>query len=66
MVKWTPISPIDDEKVFCLDLANCMHDDFFSKSHTKDEEIEYTCQIALQPRYIAEKIDMCGKGVATT
>ena len=43
-----------------------MHDDFLSKSFTKDEEIDYTCQIALQPCYIAQKIDMHGTGTAST
>ena len=34
-----------------------MHDDFVSQSLTKDEEIELSCQIALSPSYIAQKID---------
>ena len=56
-VRWTPLFPIDEKKGFCPDLASCMHDDFVSQSLTEDEQIGLSCQIALRPTYISQKID---------
>ena len=53
----TLLSPTDEQNGFCLDLASSIHDGFVSQSLTKDEEIDLSCQIALRPSYIAQKID---------
>ena len=51
------MSPLDEQKGFCLDIASCMLDEFIFQSLTKDEEIELSCQIARSPTYIAQRID---------
>ena len=56
-MRWTPLSPIDEQKGLCLDLASSMYDVIVSQSLTKDAEIGLSCQIALRPNYIAQKID---------
>ena len=45
-VKWTPISVLDNEKEYCLDIASCMYNDFVSRLLSKDDDIDFTCQIA--------------------
>ena len=55
-VKWTPISPLDHEKGYCLDIASCMYNDFVSRSLSKDDDIGFACQIALKASYIASRI----------
>ena len=44
-VKWTPISPLDNEIGYCLDIASCMYNDFVSRSLSKDDDIGFTCQM---------------------
>ena len=62
-VRWTPISPLDHEKGYCLDVASCMYNDFVLRSLSKDDDIDFTSQIALKANYIAFKIDTHGMAV---
>ena len=41
-----------------------MRDEFVSKSSTKDEEIELSCQIALRLSFLAQRIVSHGKDTA--
>ena len=54
-VRWTPVSPLREEKAFCLDLSSCVQDQFFVDSLSKDTEIRPTRQIALSTNYLAER-----------
>ena len=48
-VRWTPISPIDEKKGFCLDLASCIHDDFVAKSSRKMRRWIYRARLPFAP-----------------
>lgn len=65
-VRWTPISPLCQEKAYCIDIASCMQNPFFVDSVSKDSDIPMTRQIALSTKYLAEKIDTHGAHEAST
>jgi hypothetical protein len=49
-VRWTPLSPLSKETVFCTDIASCMQYQFFADSVSKDADIPMTRQIVLSTK----------------
>ena len=60
------MSPVDNEQGYCLDVASCMYNDLFSRSLSKDDDIDFACPIALKARYIASRIDTHGNEKAVS
>ena len=56
----TPISPVSEYDVFCLDVASVMGSEYMSDSLVKEEGIRCDIQLALEADMLASRIDNHG------